>query len=63
MTLEVATESPEFDDALVETANWADEDWVHAQFAWLRENEPVRWMAPNGYDPFFSVTRHADIDP
>ena len=50
-----------FDEALVKTSNWADEDWIHAQFAWLRANDPVRWMAPDGYDPFFSVTRHADI--
>ena len=61
MTLDVVTESPELDDALVDTKRWADEAWVHAQFAWLRENDPVRWMSPNGFDPFFSVTRHADI--
>lgn len=61
MTLEIVTASPELDAALVGTANWADEDWLHAQFAWLRANDPVRWMAPDGYDPFFSVTRHADV--
>ncbi|MCE2424632.1 MAG: cytochrome P450 [Pseudomonadales bacterium] len=61
MTLDVVTESPELDEALVESKNWADEDWVHAQFAWLRKNDPVRWMSPDGYDPFFSVTRHADV--
>ncbi|MDE0039113.1 MAG: cytochrome P450 [Gammaproteobacteria bacterium] len=61
MTLDVVTESPELDDALVSTKRWADEAWVHAQFAWLRENDPVRWMSPNGFDPFYSVTRHADI--
>ena len=57
----IFTESPALDDALVDSARWADEDWVHAQFAWLRENEPVRRMAPNGFDPYWSVTRHADI--
>ena len=61
MTLEVVTESPELDDALVDTKRWADEAWVHAQFAWLRDNDPIRWMSPNGFDPFYSVTRHADI--
>ena len=61
MALDVVTESPELDDALVSTKRWADEAWVHAQFAWLRENDPVRWMSPNGFDPFYSVTRHADI--
>lgn len=57
----VFAESPELDDALVDAGRWADEDWVHAQFAWLRENDPVRRMSPDGFDPFFSVTRHADI--
>ncbi len=61
MNVDVVTESPELDDALVDTRRWADEAWVHAQFAWLRDNDPVRWMSPNGFDPFFSVTRHADI--
>ena len=57
----VFTESPELDDGLVETANWGDEAWVHAQFEWLRANDPVRRMAPNGYDPFWSLSRHADV--
>ena len=61
MTATVVTQSPELDDALVDARRWADEDWVHAQFAWLRENDPVRPMSPDGFDPFFSVTRHADI--
>ena len=61
MTFDVVTESPELDEAIVASKRWADEDWIHAQFAWLRDNDPVRWMSPNGFDPFFSVTRHADI--
>ena len=36
-------------------------NWVHAQFAWLRENAPIRWMSPDGFEPFWSITRHADI--
>ncbi len=58
---DVLTESPELDDGLVDTANWGDEAWVHAQFEWLRANDPVRRMAPNGYDPFWSLSRHADV--
>ena len=57
----IFTQSPALDDALVDPARWADEQWAHAQFAWLREHEPVRWMAPNGFDPYWSVSRHADI--
>ena len=60
-THSIFTESPALDDALVDSARWADEGWVHAQFAWLRAHDPVRWMAPEGFDPYWSITRHADI--
>ena len=58
---EVATESPALDAALVDPLHWADERWLHAQFAWLRANAPIRRMAPEGFDPFWSIARHADI--
>ncbi len=58
---DILTDSPELDDAMVDPGRWADEKWVHDQFAWLRQHDPVRWMAPNGVDPYWSVTRHADI--
>ena len=61
MRYEVATSSPDLDAAIVNARQWADEDWLHAQFAWLRANDPVRMMTPDGYDPFWSITRHADI--
>ena len=58
---DVATESPALDAALVDPLHWADERWLHGQFAWLRANAPIRRMAPEGFDPFWSITRHADI--
>ena len=61
MTFEVATESPQLDDAIVDPKHWADERWLHEQFAWLRANAPVRRMTPEGFDPFWSFARHADI--
>ena len=61
MNYPVATTSPDIDEAIVKARQWADEEWLHAQFAWLRANDPVRRMAPDGYDPFWSITRHADI--
>lgn len=60
-THRIFTESPSLDDALVDSVRWADEGWVHAQFAWLRGHEPIRWMTPNGFDPYWSIARHADI--
>ena len=61
MESQVFTESPELDAAIVNSSRWADENWMHAQFAWLRENAPIRKMSPDGFEPFWSITRHADI--
>ncbi len=58
---EVFTDSPALDEAIVNTEFWGDERWLHEQFAWLRAHAPVRRMTPDGYDPFWSLTRHADI--
>ena len=61
MGFAVLTESPELDSAMVDPAHWGDENWLHAQFAWLRANAPLRRMAPEGFEPFWSVTRHQDV--
>ncbi len=61
MTVQVFTESPALDDGLVDTRNWGDEAWVHEQFAWLREHDPVRRMEPDGFEPFWALSRHADV--
>ena len=61
MGFAVLTESPELDGAMVDPAHWADESWLHAQFAWLRANAPLRRMAPDGFEPFWSITRHQDV--
>lgn len=55
------TTFPEIDQALVDPVNWADEQGIHAQLTWLRHNEPLRLLEPEGFDPFWNVTRHADI--
>jgi cytochrome P450 len=33
----------------------------HEAFAWLRKNDPLRKVSPEGYQPFWVVTKHADI--
>ena len=45
--MEIFTQSPALDRALVDPANWADEQWVHDQFAWLRKNAPLQQLAPH----------------
>ena len=61
MGFEIETASPALDAALVDAKHWADEEWLHGQFAWLRANAPIRRMAPEGFQPFWAIARHADI--
>lgn len=49
------------DDAIVNPELFVDEDEIHALYTILRRDDPVRWMQPNGFRPFWSITRHADI--
>ena len=34
---------------------------MHDQFAWLRENDPLKCLSPEGFEPFWNVTKYADI--
>jgi cytochrome P450 len=45
---------------LVDPAAYADHR-IHDAYKWLRANNPVGLAEPAGYDPFWVVTRHADI--
>lgn len=49
------------DNAIVDVGIYSDPERYHALFADLRREEPVRWTEPDGYRPFWAVTRHADI--
>lgn len=40
---------------------YAEWDGVHRDLAWLRANLPLGKAAPDGWDPFWIVSRHADI--
>ena len=33
----------------------------HELLAWMRQNSPVHWCEPDGYQNFWAITRHADI--
>ncbi len=48
------------DDMLVDPSAVADES-IHAVFAKLRAEAPVRWTQPAGFRPFWAVTGHAEI--
>jgi cytochrome P450 len=57
MTLTVA----EAGFALTDPAAYADEDRLHKALALLRREAPVHWVQAPGFEPFWAVTRHADI--
>lgn len=59
--MQLRTASPQLDDAIVDPAHWADERDMHEQLRWLRNNRPLAYLRPAGFEPFWSVTKHADI--
>jgi len=59
--MEILTASPELDEQLIKPENWAKEQWIHEQLEWLRKNDPLRRIEPNGFDPFWNVTKYRDI--
>ncbi|TAN19404.1 MAG: cytochrome P450, partial [Rhizobiaceae bacterium] len=52
---------PEIAWTIVDPKAYADEKRLHEAFAWLRREMPVGRVEIEGYDPFWAVTKHADI--
>ena len=46
---------------IVDPAAYADGERADRAFAWLRREAPLDLAQPEGFDPFWVVTRHADI--
>ncbi len=46
---------------LVEPSRFAQNGYPHAVWARLRDEAPVAYLEPDGYEPFWAITRHADI--
>jgi cytochrome P450 len=46
---------------LVDPRSHADEARLQSAYAWLRANNPVSYAELDGCDPFWIVTKHADI--
>lgn len=49
------------DAAIANPATYADEAGFHSLFSQLRASTPVRWTQPEGFRPFWTITKHADI--
>lgn len=56
------TEAYEFQDKdVIAPEVYAETGHPQMAFSWLRKNDPLRKVQPEGYRPFWVVTRHADI--
>ena len=42
-------------------AHYQTNGYPFAEWKWLREHDPVRWIEHPEYDPFWAITKHADI--
>lgn len=59
--VQVTTEQPEIDISdMVDPAAF-ERGYPHAVWTELRHRSPVHWCEPEGFVPFWAVTRHADI--
>jgi cytochrome P450 len=56
-----AEASLRYDDAVVNPDFYADEQRIHDVYRTLRRESPVKFLQPNGYRPFWAITKHADI--
>lgn len=48
-------------ERIIATADYGGHSHPHELFAWLRQNDPLRWFEPDGFRPFWAATKHADI--
>src|SRR5262245_4588896 len=46
---------------LVDPARYARDGYPHAVWTRLRAEVPVALISPPGYEPFWAITKHADI--
>lgn len=46
---------------LVDPSAYADPARLHAAYTWARENNPLGRAVNDGFDPFWVVTKHADV--
>ncbi len=49
------------DNAIASGKTYGDPAVKDALFKRLREEDPVRWTEPDGFRPFWTVTKHADV--
>ncbi len=61
--MQTATQ-PVIDPATLDIAtpdHYQTHGYPHSEWAWLRANDPVFWYDRENFDPFWAITKHADI--
>jgi cytochrome P450 len=51
----------QIDNDIAAPETYGDEARIHALLAQLRKEDPVHWAEPEGFRPYWAVTKHADI--
>lgn len=46
---------------VITAKHYGEHGYPHPEWTRLRREDPVHWTHPEGYKPFWSVTKHADI--
>jgi hypothetical protein len=49
------------DEAIVSHKTHGNLEQQHALFSMLRRDDPLHWTAPDGYRPFWTISRHKDV--
>lgn len=49
------------DDGIVDAKLYASERGFHQLFEKIRKEDPVHWTQPHGFDPFWTISKHADV--
>lgn len=61
LTVEARNVGQAIDNAVVDPKTYASPAKMREVFARLRRESPVHWTRPDGFRPFWTLTRHADI--
>ena len=49
------------DNAIADHKTYGSVQAQHRLFTELRRHDPVHWTQPDGYRPFWTITKYADI--
>ena len=60
MTAAPSAFDPEHLD-VISSAHYERGGYPFRDWAWVRKNDPVHWIEHPEYDPFWAITKHADI--